>query len=211
MPSSSTFGSPSRPARSLSKLVAARVEGGVGNELDLDQAKTLVSSARATAALLERSPQQTENLINFLLGKQPGAVARGRSLTDQPQPPQVPAGLPSSLLERGPDLRVAEQQSIASNARVGVAKAAFYPSINLTAVGGYQTSDLLGIVNQSGFSYSMGGALDLPIFDAGRRRGNYKTAQAQREELLIAYLRAINGAFRDVSDALVGLPEDPGV
>jgi multidrug efflux system outer membrane protein len=186
------------------KLVSARVDGGVASALELDQAKTLVSSARATAALLERASEQTENLINFLLGKQPGAVARGRSLTDQPQPPQVPAGLPSSLLERRPDLREAEQQLIASNARVGVAKAAFYPSINLTAAGGFQTSDLLGIVTRSAFSYSMGGVLDLPIFDAGRRRGNYKTAQAQREELLIAYMRAINGAFRDVSDALVG-------
>jgi multidrug efflux system outer membrane protein len=186
------------------RLVAARVQGGVASELDLDQAKTLVASAQATAALLERASEQTENLVNFLLGKPPGAVARGRSLTEQPQPPQVPAGLPSTLLERRPDLRVAEQQLIAANARVGVAKAAFYPSINLTAAGGAQTSDLLGIVNRSGFAYSMGGVLDLPIFDAGRRRGNYKTAQAQREELLIAYLRAINGAFRDVSDALVG-------
>jgi multidrug efflux system outer membrane protein len=186
------------------KLVAARVEGGVASDLDLDQAKTLVSSARVTAALLEKASDQTENLVNFLLGKQPGAVARGKSLTDQPQPPQVPAGLPSSLLERRPDLRLAEQQLIAANARVGVAKAAFYPSINLTAAGGVQTSDLLGIANRSGFSYSMGGLVDLPIFDAGRRSGNYKTAKALHEELLIDYLKAINGAFRDVSDALVG-------
>ena len=108
------------------------------------------------------------------------------------------------LLERRPDVRVAEQQLIAANARVGVAKAAFYPSINLTAAGGVQTTDLLGIVNRSGLSYSMGGLLDLPIFDAGRRAGNYRTAKAEHEELLINYQRAINGAFRDVSDALVG-------
>ncbi len=116
----------------------------------------------------------------------------------------MPAGLPSALLERRPDLRVAEQQLIAANARVGVAKAAFYPSINLTAVGGFQTTDLLGIANRSGFGYSMGGLVDLPIFDAGRRSGNYKTAKAQHEELLINYQKAINGAFHDVSDALVG-------
>jgi outer membrane protein, multidrug efflux system len=186
------------------KLVAARVQGGVASALELDQAKTLVSSAQANAALLERGLEQTENLINYLLGKQPGAVARGRSLVDQPQPPQIPAGLPSALLERRPDLRGAEQGLIAANARVGVAKAAFFPSINLTASGGYQTSDLLGIVNRSAFSYSMGGVIDLPIFDAGRRAGNYKIAKAQREELLIGYQKAINGAFRDVSDALVG-------
>jgi multidrug efflux system outer membrane protein len=93
---------------------------------------------------------------------------------------------------------------IAANARVGVAKAAFYPSINLTAAGGAQTADLLGIVSRGGFAYSMGGIVDLPIFDAGRRRGNYQTAKAQREELLIAYQQSIDGAFRDVSDALVG-------
>ncbi|HTS65746.1 MAG TPA: efflux transporter outer membrane subunit [Candidatus Acidoferrales bacterium] len=186
------------------KLVVAREEGGVGSMLDVDQAKTLVQSAQANLALLERGAEQTENVINFLTGKQPGPVARGRSLTDQPQPPQVPAGLPSSLLERRPDIRAAEQQLIAANARVGVAKAAFYPSINLTAAGGYQTSDLLGIANRSGFAFTMNGLVDLPIFDAGRRSGNYKTAKAQREELLISYQRAINGAFEDVSNSLVG-------
>jgi len=186
------------------KLVVARQEGGVATMLDVDQAKTLVASAQANLALLERAQEQTENLINFLLGKQPGPVARGKELTEQPQPPQVPAGLPSALLDRRPDLRVAEQQLVAANARVGVAKAAFYPSINLTAAGGYQTSDLLGIANRSAFSYSMGGVVDLPIFDAGRRSGNYKTAKAVHEELLINYQRAIQGAFRDVSDALVG-------
>jgi multidrug efflux system outer membrane protein len=185
-------------------LVAARVEGGVASALELDQAKTLVASAKANLALLERAQQQTENLINFLLAKPPGPVARGKSLTEQPQPPQVPGGLPSALLDRRPDLRLAEQQLIAANARIGVAKAAFFPSINLTVAGGYQTADLLGVVQRSGFAYSMGGLVDLPIFDAGRRSGNYKTAKAQHEELLINYQKAINGAFRDVSDALIG-------
>ena len=185
-------------------LVTARAEGGVGSLLDVDQAKTLVASAQATAFLLERGREQTENLINLLLGREPGPVARGTRLTEQTQPPQVPAGLPSTLLERRPDLRVAEQQLIAANARVGVAKAAFYPSINLTAAGGVQTSDLLGVISRAGGAYSMNGVVDLPIFDAGRRAGNYKTAKALREELLITYQRAINGAFHDVSDALVG-------
>lgn len=186
------------------RLVASRVQGGVASALELDQAKTLVSSALANAAQLERTQEQTENLISFLLGRQPGAIARGANLTGQSQPPQVPAGLPSSLLERRPDLRSAEQELVAANARVGVAKAAFYPSINLTATGGIQTNDLLGIASRSGFSYSMGGLVDLPIFDAGRRRGNYETAKAQREELLVGYQKAIHGAFRDVSDSLVG-------
>lgn len=186
------------------KLVAARVEGGVSNALDLDQAKTLVASALANAAQLEKAQTQTENLINFLLGRPPGEISRGRSLTEQPQPPQVPAGIPSALLERRPDLRAAEQQLIASNARVGVAKAMFYPSINLTAAGGAQTSDLLSVVNRAGAAWMYQAVLDVPIFDAGRRMGNYKTAKAQREELVFSYLKAIDGAFRDVSDALVG-------
>jgi multidrug efflux system outer membrane protein len=131
-------------------------------------------------------------------------VDRGKRLVDQPLPPEVPAGLPSALLERRPDVRAAEQQLIAANARVGVAKAAFFPSISLTGAGGYQTSDLLGIATRSGGAYAVGGVLDLPIFDAGRRSGNYKTAKAQREEFLINYQRAINGAFSDVSDALIG-------
>ena len=186
------------------KLVVAREEGGVGNLLEVDQAKTLVETAQANQALLERAQEQTENLISFLLGRQPGPITRGRSLVEQPQPPQVPAGLPSALLDRRPDIRAAEQQLVAANARIGVAKAAFFPSINLTASGGYQSSDLLGVVSRSGFGYSLGGLVDLPIFDAGRRSGNYKTAKAQHEEFLIAYQKAINGAFQDVSDALVG-------
>jgi outer membrane protein, multidrug efflux system len=185
-------------------LVSARVQGGVAAELELDQAKSLVHSAQVNAAQLEKAQEQTENLINFLLGKQPGPIDRGRNLADQPLPPEVPAGLPSSLLERRPDLRAAEQQLIAANARVGVAKAAFYPSINLTAVGGVGSSDLLGIATRSGGAYSMGAVVDLPIFDAGRRQGNYETAKAQHNELLLNYQKTIDGAFRDVSDALIG-------
>ena len=185
------------------QLVVSREEGGVGSLLDVDQAKTLVASAQANASLLENAQEQTENLLNFLVGRPPGPIVRGLSLIDQPQPPQVPAGLPSTLLERRPDLKVAEEQLIAANARVGVAKAAFFPSINLTASGGFQTTDLIGVVTRSGGAYGMNGVMDLPIFDAGRRAGNYKTAKAQSEELLISYQKAINGAFHDVSDALV--------
>jgi multidrug efflux system outer membrane protein len=185
-------------------LVTAREQGGVGNLLEVDQARTLVLSAQANASLLEKAQEQTENLISFLLGRPPGPIARGRTLVDQPQPPQVPAGLPSALLERRPDIRVAEQQLIAANAQIGVAKAAFYPSINLTASGGAQSTDLLGVVSRGGFAYTMSGLVDLPIFDAGRRSANYKIAKEQHEELLIAYQKAINGAFQDVSDSLVG-------
>lgn len=186
------------------KLVTARMEGGVSDMLEVDQAKTLVDSAQATVTLLEKAQEQTENLISFLVARPPGPISRGRTLTEQRQPPEVPAGLPSALLERRPDLRAAEQLLVAANARVGVAKAAFYPSITLTAGGGYQSSDLLGVVTRAGTGYGVGGVLDLPLFDAGRRRGNYKSAQADHEAVLISYQKAIDGAFRDVSDALVG-------
>jgi multidrug efflux system outer membrane protein len=186
------------------KLVMARLDGGVSNMLEVDQARSLVASAQANAFQLEKAQEQTENLINFLLAKPPGPVGRGLSLVSQPHPPQVPAGLPSALLERRPDLRAAEQLLIAANARVGVAKAAFFPSVTLTAGSGYQSSDLLGVINRSGGAYAFGAFVDLPFFDMGRRRGNYKAAQAQHQALLIGYQKAINGAFRDVSDALVG-------
>jgi multidrug efflux system outer membrane protein len=186
------------------RLVVAREEGGVGDLLDVDQAKTLVQSAQAQVALLEKAQRQTENLISFLLAKPPGPVARGRSLVEQLQPPEVPAGIPSELLERRPDLQSAEQQLVAANAQVGVAKAAFFPSITLTATGGVQSSDLLGVIERRGSAYTLGGLVDLPIFDAGRRSANYKIAKAQYQEFLIGYRKAIDGAFQDVSDALVG-------
>jgi multidrug efflux system outer membrane protein len=186
------------------RLVSARLKGGVTTKLEVDQAQSLVAAAQAELALIEQGIEQTENLINFILGKQPGPVARGQALTAQAHPPQVPAGLPSALLERRPDIRIAEQQLIAANARVGVAKAAFFPSINLTATGGYQSADLFGIIGRNGFSYDMAGIVDLPIFDAGRRAGDYKAAKAQKEQLIINYIRAVNSGFTDVSNSLIG-------
>jgi multidrug efflux system outer membrane protein len=186
------------------KLVRARLDGGVANMLEVDQATSLVASAEANAALLEKAQEQTENLINFLLARQPGPVTRGLSLVNQPQPVEVPAGLPSALLERRPDLRSAEQMLVAANARIGVAKAAFFPSITLTAASGYQSSDLLGVVSRTGTGYALGGLVDVPIFDLGRRRANYTASKARHQAALIGYQKAINGAFRDVSDALVG-------
>jgi multidrug efflux system outer membrane protein len=186
-------------------LVRARLEGGVANAVEVDQAQSLVASAQATAAQLERLIGQTENLISFLVGRQPGPIERGKSLTEQYQPPEVPAGLPSALIDRRPDLREAEQLLIAANARVGVAKAAFFPTIGLTASGGYRSADLVGIVERrTGPGYSMTGFVDIPIFDAGRRRGEYKSTKAQNEQLLINYQRVINDAFREVSDTLIG-------
>jgi multidrug efflux system outer membrane protein len=186
------------------RLVRARVEGGVASVLELDQAESLIASATATQAQLDRLITQTENEISFLLARQPGPIARGKVLTAQYQPPDVPAGLPSALIDRRPDIREAEQQLVAANARVGVAKAAFFPTIVLTAAGGYQTVDLFNVISRSGGAYSMGATVDLPIFDAGRRQGNYRSAQAQFQGVLVNYQRTIGNAFREVSDGLVG-------
>ncbi len=186
-------------------LVRARLEGGVASRLEVDQAQSLVAAAQASAAQLERAREQTENLISLLLGQNPGPVERGKRIAEQGKPAEVPAGLPSALLDRRPDIRVAEQQLVAGNARVGVAKAAFFPAITLTGAGGVQTVDLLGVIQRSGTAYQLNGVLDVPIFDAGRRLGNFRSAKANREALVIAYQRAVSAAFREVSDALVGL------
>ncbi len=186
------------------RLVSARLEGGVSTKLDLDQARTLLASAQGSLALLEKAIEQTENLINFLAGRPPGPVERGQALAEQYHPAEVPAGLPSALLERRPDLRQAEQQLVAANARMGAAKAAFFPTISLTAAGGYQSVDLLGVIQRSSTAFNLAGTLDAPIFDAGRRAGNYKAVKAQREQLLVNYQKAVNNALRDASDALVG-------
>ena len=190
------------------RLVTARADGGVASMLEVDQARSLVATAQAQAALLEKAQEQTENLLSFLTAKPPGPIRRGNALVNQAQPPQIPAGLPSSLLDRRPDVREAEQRLVAANARVGVAKAAFYPSINLTAAGGFQTNDLLSVINRSGGAWNRGAFIDVPIFDMGRRRGNYKTAQAQHAELLIGYQKAIDAAFQDVSNALIGFQKN---
>ncbi len=190
------------------RLVTAREKGGVASMLDVDQAVSLVATAQGNLAALEKAQEQTENLISFLLGRQPGPVSRGKTLVAQVQPPEVPSGLPSSLLERRPDILAAEQQLVAANARVGVARAAFYPSISLTGLGGVGTTDLLGIATRSGNLYSMNALLDLPIFDAGRRAGVYHAAQARYAELLANYQKTIQGAFREVSDALIGYQQN---
>ena len=186
------------------RLVAARLQGGVASKLEADQAETLVATAAATIATLESSIQQTENYLSVLLGRNPGPIERGRAFDAQPEPPAVPSGLPSALLDRRPDVRFAEEKLIAANARVGVAKAAFFPSIALTGGGGYQSVDLTGIVNRKGGVSLWGASVDIPIFDAGARIGNYRATQAQKQQLAFNYQQTVLNAFRDVSDSLIG-------
>jgi outer membrane protein, multidrug efflux system len=163
-----------------------------------------VASAAATIADVERRREQAENFLSTLLGRNPGPVERTKTLDGQKLAPEVPAGLPSVLLERRPDIRQAEQLLVAANARVGVAKSLFFPSISLTGSGGYQDFDLRNLTTPEGLVYSYGGSITLPIFNAGKLWANYKASKAQREAAILSYQKSIQEAFRDVADSLVG-------
>src|SRR5579864_158969 len=190
------------------QLTKTLQEHGVNSMLDVRQAEQLVYTASEQVPDLERRIAQQENALSILLGNNPGDIPRGLKLTEQPHAPEVPAGLPSALLERRPDVRQAEQQLIAANAEIGVARSAFFPQISLTGSAGYQSSALNSLfTGPSGF-WSMAGALAQPIFQGGRIRSNLRLTQAQEEEAVLFYQKTIQGAFRDVSDALIGYRKD---
>jgi multidrug efflux system outer membrane protein len=185
------------------RLIRVLAEGGATSMLDVRQAEQLVYTAAAEIPSLEQQIEQQENLISILLGNNPGAIPRGKTLTEQQHPPTVPVGLPSSLLERRPDIRQAEQQLIAANAEIGVARAAYFPQIPLTATAGYQSSALAGLFFGPAGAWNFGASLTQPIFTAGRLKSNVRLAESQRQEALLFYQQSIQGAFRGVSDALI--------
>jgi len=185
------------------RLIRVLAEGGATSMLDVRQAEQLVYTAAAEIPSLEQQIEQQENLISTLLGNNPGAIPRGKILTEQEHPPTVPVGLPSSLLERRPDIRQAEQQLIAANAEIGVARSAYFPQIPLTATAGYQSSALAGLFFGPAGAWNFGASLTQPIFTAGRLKSNVRLAESQRQEALLFYQQSIQNAFRDVSDALI--------
>jgi len=189
----------------LTRLLA---NGGATSMLDVRQAEQLVFTAAETIPDLERRIEQQENFISTLLGNNPGPIARGARLTEQPHAPEIPAGLPSSLLERRPDIRQAEAQLIAANAQIGVAKAAYFPQITLTASGGYQSSALTSLFTGPAGLWSFGGSLVQPLFAGGRIRSNVKFTEARQQEAGLVYQQTIQQAFRGVSDALVEYRKD---
>jgi multidrug efflux system outer membrane protein len=167
----------------------------------------VLDTANAQIPDLERQIGLEEDALSILLGDYPHGVARGRPLVEQPIPPEVPAGLTSSLLARRPDILQAEQNLIASNAEIGVAKAAFFPQITLTGTGGGavgRTTVFTSLVNSNIGTWGAAAQLAQPIFEAGRLRGNLRAAESQHRQELIAYKYAIQRAFKDVSDALIG-------
>jgi outer membrane protein, multidrug efflux system len=189
------------------KLTQFRVDHGVATRLDVLQAQQVLDTANAAIPDLEREIAQEEDAISILLGNYPQAVSRGRPLVEQPLPPEVPPGMPSSLIERRPDIREAEQVLVAANAEIGVAKAEFFPQVSLTGSGGGafgRSSAFSSLMSsQLGF-WSYGAQVSQPIFTGGALRGNLRLAESQHEQALLAYRQAIQNAFGEVSDALIG-------
>jgi multidrug efflux system outer membrane protein len=185
------------------RLTQQRQTGGVATQLDLRQSEQLVETAAETIPSLQQQIEQTENQISLLLGQNPGPVDRGKGLTDQAFPPEVPAGIPSSLLDRRPDIRAAEQNLIAANAQIGVAKAAYFPRISLTAALGGQSTQLSSLFSGPKAIYNFVPQVSQPIFTAGRLKSGVKLAEADRDSALAQYEKAIATAFSEVSNALI--------
>ena len=186
------------------QLTRTLSDGGAGTMLDVRQAEQLVAMAAEDIPDFERRIQQQENFLSTLLGSNPGPVARGMSLTNQPHLPQVPAGIPSRLLERRPDIRAAEAQLMAANAQIGVAKAAYFPQITLTATAGFQSSALTELFTGPAGMWNFGGSLAQPIFAGGKIKSGVRLTEARKDELVLTYQQTIQQAFRGVSDALIG-------
>ena len=185
------------------RLIRIQQQGGVATLLDVRQAEQLVYTARQSIFNAEREIEQTENQISLLLGRNPGSIPRSRLLTEQHIAPEVPAGLPSTLIERRPDIQAAEQFLVSANANIGVAKAAYFPRITLTGDFGSQSTSLSHMFSGSRGMWTFVPQLTQPIFTAGRIRSQVEFAEATQRSALAQYEKAIQSGFRDVSDALV--------
>lgn len=184
-------------------LQRQRAERGLSTQLDVQRAAAEVAVAAATLPDVERRIAQTENALNFLVGRNPGPIPRGAVLDGQRVPPEVPAGLPSALLERRPDIRQAEQTMIAANARIGEAKAAYFPRISITGLFGLESVSMSSLFKGASRVWDIGPTMTVPIFTAGRISGTVKASEARQQQALAQYRRTIEQAFREVADALV--------
>jgi len=176
---------------------------GAGSRADTRQAEELLHTAQANLPEIRRQIALEENAISILLGRVPDGITRGLSIEEQPHPLTVPAGLPSELLEQRPDIRQAEAELIAANARIGVAKAQFFPQISLTSLGGSASNQLQSIFDGKNAYWYAAGSLSQPIFAGGRISSNYKYSKAQEQEMVARYQKSILNALKDVSNSLV--------
>ena len=182
-----------------------RLTFGAASRLETSRALGALGSAQATVPRLESDIVAKENQISILLGKAPGPIPRGRPMYAQPVTPVVPVGLPSTLLERRPDLRRAEQQFVAANARIGVAKAEFFPRLSLTTLFGASSPELSALTGGGATIWAVAGMLTGPVFNAGRTTGQYRGSIAQWEQARLQYEQSVLTALREVSDALTAL------
>ncbi len=187
-------------------LARARLQSGLASELDVHQAQGALSDALAQRRDTERQRALVERQLAQLAGR-PGLRVETGDLFSLPVPPAPPAGLPSALLERRPDVRSAEQGLVAANAQIGVAKAALFPTLSLTGVLGAQSAAFSNLLSGGAGIWSLGYALSLPIFDAGRREARVEQAEARQKQALAGYQRAVESAFREVSEALINVEQ----
>jgi len=181
---------------------------GSASDLDVSQSEQLVYTASETIPDLERQIEQQENALSILLGENPGSVRRGNTLTQQRVPDNVPAGLPSELLERRPDVREAEANMMAANAQIGVAKASLFPSISLTGAGGLESNALHHFLQQPSQTWNAGLNITQPIFEGGALRSQLRLARAQWQESVLSYQQTVQNSLGQVSNALVAYDKD---
>ena len=190
------------------KLTQFLESHGGASGLDVSQAEQLVYTASETIPDLERQIQQQENVLSVLLGENPQAIPRGRALTEQPAPQNVPAGLPSELLERRPDVRQAEQIMVAANAEIGVAKASFFPSLSLTGLGGLESNALHHFITQPSETWYGAFNVSQPVFQGGALRSQLRLARANWQEASLAYQQTVQNVLEQVSNSLVASEKD---
>jgi len=181
-----------------------KFNGGVISQLELAQVQTEYEQAAAAIPPIERRIALTENELAILIGRNPGNIQRGKSINDFVLP-LIPAGIPSDVLTQRPDVRAAEQQLISANARIGVAKAAYFPTISLTGLFGYVSSDLGSLITDSANTWNIGAAILGPIYQGGKLSGQVAASEAVQRQALTTYLKAVQNAFREVEDSLINV------
>ncbi|KPJ79531.1 MAG: hypothetical protein AMJ58_11615 [Gammaproteobacteria bacterium SG8_30] len=186
-------------------IIQARFDKGTVPRLDLNQAEIELAVASAAVSAAERAVAQTEHALSLLLGRNPGRIARGLPLAGQTMPPAVPAGLPSELLQRRPDVLAAEASLAAQTARIGVAQAARWPSLSLTGALGFESGELSDLTASGSDFWSVGAGLFAPVFNAGRLKSQVEVERARTEQARLAYEQAVQRAFAEVEDALVAV------
>jgi multidrug efflux system outer membrane protein len=185
------------------RLVRRREQVGSATMSDVHQSEQLLYAAEAAQPSLERDIQEQENSISLLLGRNPGPILRGKKTIAQPDPQEVPPGIPSQLLERRPDIQRAEAELIAANAKIGVARAQFFPQISITGLGGTATSQMNKLFNSDASFWFGSASVSQPLFEGGKLRNNLRMAEETKQEMVLAYQQVIASAFRDVSNALI--------